>query len=605
MSTSTSSASPSTADQPEIGDHALLSDGRSMALVARDGTVDWWTMPQDPRLGLCDAVLDPDGGRFVLRPVADAEVTRRYVGASMVLETTFTTADGTLVVTDALSLHNGALLPWVELARRVHCRSGVVDVEWEFRPASLLGRGLRPFEEDRGRLRTVVDEVALAVQSWDAGDAAPDGDGVRGAMTMTAGQDALVAVVGVVGSAPLPRPSRTEVEARIGRTAGTWATWSEGVRFEGRWRDQVHTSARVLKALVDPVGGAILAAPTTSLPERIGGGLTWDYRYCWMRDASFTVDALLRVGMVEDAHAAVTALLRMAATTSPRLQPFYRVDGTRPEGTTELDLPGYRGSTPVRHGNSAVSQLQLGGWGDLLEALWIYVRSGGDLDADGGRVVAELTDELCTLWREPDAGIWELGQTRHYTISKMASWVAFDRALRLADAGQVRGDTARWAAERDATQEYVRAECWSQDRGTYTFFAGSDGLDAACLLAARTGFADPRGPEMAGTVRAVREELMDGPFVWRYSGQQDVEGAFLACSFWLAEALVRAGDLDGAAEQIDGTLRAANDLGLLAEEYDPAVPRLLGNFPQGLSHLALVNAAALYAEARDGRGAMD
>ncbi len=302
-----------------------------------------------------------------------------------------------------------------------------------------------------------------------------------------------------------------------------------------------------------------------------------------------------------EAHRAITALLRAAQGTRPDLAPFYRMDGSVPEHTTELDVSGYRDSRPVCSGNRATDQLQLGNWGDFFEAVWLYVRRGNDLDERSGALLADEADRVAEIWQRQDSGIWELPTARHYTISKMGAWVALDRAVCLADEGQLTGYVANWRDQRDAIRAFVETRCWSEAKSSFTFHADTEDLDAACLLAARTGFVDPRSAEALGTIDAVRRELADGPFVWRYSGMREVEGAFLACSFWMVEALAEAGRLDEATKAFEGALAATNDLGLLAEEYDPERGEQLGNFPQSLSHLALVNAATMIDRASKGR----
>jgi GH15 family glucan-1,4-alpha-glucosidase len=302
------------------------------------------------------------------------------------------------------------------------------------------------------------------------------------------------------------------------------------------------------------------------------------------------VDAFLRLGLHDEVHAALTFLLRCVRSTTPGLKVFYTLDGAVPGTEATLNAPGYRDSRPVRSGNGAAAQTQLGTFGDLFAAVWRYVEAGHLLDPPTGRLLADLADRCCDLWRTPDAGIWELHDDRHYTASKIGCWVALDRALRLYEARQLAAEHPhRWAGERDAIRDWVHRHCWSRTKKSYTFYAGTDDLDAAVLLAAQNGF--DHGPRMADTISAVRRELGDGPLVHRYTGMQKDEGAFLACSFWLATALAKTGRRDEAVAQMDASVALANDVGILAEEMDPAGRAMLGNLPQGLSHLALINAA--------------
>ncbi len=573
---------PGVARAAPIGDHAVIGDGRAVALVDRAGVVDWMTLPEDPRTAVFDALLAPaEGGRFLLAPEGDVEVDRRYRSGSMVLETRFRTTSGELVVTDCFTRHDGARLPWVELARRARCTSGRIDLAWAVEPSMLLGRTPTGLRSHHDLLQAEAEGFRLGLLPWDAGDPEHTDRGVRGRTAMVSGDEALLTLVLVVGE-PLPRPDRAEVASRIDRTVETWRDWSKGIEYEGRWRDQVHQSARALRLLIHEPDGAVMAAPTTSLPERPGGPKNYDYRYCWIRDASFTIDALLRIGLVEEAHHAITALLRMAARTAPHLAPFYRADGQVPQDVTEVDVPGYRGSQPVQEGNAAAGQLQLGSWGDLFEAVWLYVRRGNDLDEGTGRLMAGLADRVCEIWSEEDAGMWELPATRHYTISKMRCWMALDRALRLAEADQLEGETDRWRRE--------------QSRGP--------ALRRGAVLVRREGRASPSTPTpMTSTPRAswprgsasspattsgcwapsppCGPSWPRAPFVWRYSGERSEEGAFLACSFWLAEALLRAGRLAEAEDQLDGVLAAQDGLGLMSEQYAPGAGRDARELPPG------------------------
>jgi GH15 family glucan-1,4-alpha-glucosidase len=393
------------------------------------------------------------------------------------------------------------------------------------------------------------------------------------------------------------------VELRLEGTVNAWKRWLGGPKgYDGVWKEHVLRSLLVLKLLIHAPSGGIVAAPTTSLPERIGGKRNYDYRYAWVRDSSFTLDALLRLGYHEQAHGSLTSLLGALESTHPRVQPVYTLQGEPLREEQELDLPGYRGSRPVRVGNDAGGQLQFGGYGALLATTWRYVEDGNLLDERTGTQLAEVVDLLATIWQNEDSGIWELPETRRYTQSAMASWEAFDRALRLAERGQIPAHADAWRSAAEAIQEWVDANCWSEERGAYTMYPGTDALDASCLLAARIGFEDPSGERVVGTMEAVRRELGRGPLLYRFSGMDEEEGAFVSCSFWLVESLARAGLLDEAAELMDELVEIGNDVGLYAEEIDPETGEFLGNFPQGLSHLALVNAAVIFEEAVSAAG---
>ena len=374
------------------------------------------------------------------------------------------------------------------------------------------------------------------------------------------------------------------------RTIDRWREWSASIEYDGPWRTAVCRSAIALKLLLYTPTGAIAAAATTSLPERIGGDKNWDYRYSWVRDSSFTADALISLRLHEEVQAAVTWLLRTLQSTAPDLHVFYTLDGEVAEGQLDLDAEGYRGSQPVRAGNGASQQSQLGTFGDLFDTMWRYVSAGHALDPGTSHLLAELADRCCDTWLTPDAGIWELPEQRHYTISKMGCWVAVDRAVQLTEVGEINsGHVDRWRAERAQMKDWINEHCWSERKQSYTFYAGADELDAATLLAARTGF--DTGERLAATIDAVRSELCRGPLVYRYSGMDKEEGAFLACTYWLVEALAVVGRRAEAKVLMDEAVGLVNDVGLLAEQMDPRTRGMLGNLPQGLSHLALINAA--------------
>ena len=584
-----------------IQDYAALGDGRTVALVARDGCIDWYAVPTlDSPPGFA-AILDPrQGGRLRLAPSGAYEVERHYVQDTNVLETTFRTPTGSMRLTDALNVGTAGPLPWGELVRRVDCDEGEVTVHWEVRPGSRF-RTTRPWVELRAGVPVLtLGDQHLAVRVFDLGEPELDGHEARGTVTLRAGQSGLLALSSV-DREPIRLPGRQEIENRLEDTKTSWQLWTDHVGYDGPWRDAVVRSALVLKSLIFSPTGAIAAAPTTSLPEAIGGGRNWDYRYSWIRDSSFTIDAMMRLQLHEEVHKTLSWLLDTIARTAPELEVFYSLDGQVAREEEEVDLAGYRGSRPVRSGNGAASQLQLGNYGDLLESVWLYVEHGNRIDERTARTLSGVADRVCDIWRHPDSGMWELGEQRHYTISKMACWVALDRMLRLVETGQMPPQHAdRWRTERDDIHAWVDEHCWSASKRSYTFHAGTDELDAAVLLAGRTQFADPTGERFNTTIDAVCRELATGPLVYRYSGMREVEGAFLACSFWVVNALTLAGRLDEAKDLMDELVGLANDVGLYAEEMDPSSKDMLGNFPQGLTHLALVTAASTYVDVSRG-----
>lgn len=579
-----------------IADYAAIGDGRTVALVARDGSVDWLCLPDLDSPSVFAAVLDADrGGRFALAAEAPAEAGRRYLPDTNVLETTFTTADGTVRVTDAMALPSRDLGPTRELIRRVECVAGRVAIRWHVTPA--FGYAAEPTRlARRGGVAVALGRRdALAVCAWDAGEVQIDDGAIFGRFELAESESALL-VLCAAHQEPLVFPTREHVEGRLGATIAYWRSWAAQRMYDGPWREAVIRSALALKLLVHAPSGAIAAAATASLPEEIGGERNWDYRFCWVRDSAFTLEALLHLGCPEEAEAFFWWLLHASQLTHPRLQVLYRLDGGERARERTLDLDGYRGSRPVRIGNDAAAQTQLDVYGDLLQTALIYAEAGGRVDRETGRRLAGIADLVCDIWRQPDSGIWEVrSQPLHFTHSKMMCWVALDRALRLCDGGHVPSrHAATWRREAQAIAEFIETRCWSQRLGSYIRHAGGEELDASVLLGVLFGYGAEDPGRLASTVSALQRELGRGALVHRYSGEDGVrgaEGAFLCCSFWLADALARIGRVEAATALMDELIALANDVGLYAEELDPDSNELLGNIPQGLVHLALVNAA--------------
>jgi len=512
------------------------------------------------------------------------------------------TARGTVRVTDAITLDNGGTLPWFELVRGIEGVSGTVPLRFRITPR--FGAGEKPEETRSERLGEAVLAVSrttvLALHPFDAGEPHHTNDEITGLIEVGAGERVLL-VLRASHDEPIPVARREWVERRLRDTARDWERWLAEAGVEGEWNAEVRRSALALRAMTYVPTGAIVAAPTTSLPERIGGDRNYDYRYGWVRDTAFTLDALINLGLLVQVHASFAWLLRAIERTEPDLHVFYDLDGETTSSDKELELEGYRGSRPVRRGNAAANQLQLGCYGDLLETAELYVREGNAFDGRTAARLAGILDHLTTIWQQEDAGIWELPDLRHYTLSKIAVWTAFDRALRLVERGQLPRERAeRWRETAEKVREFVDRECWSEQRGCYTMFPGSTRLDASILRMSRMGFIDVAGDRFSTIIDEIRNELDAGEgLLYRYSGQQRVEGAFVACSFWLVEALARAGRVDEARRTMRQAVGHANDVGLFSEEIDPETGSFLGNFPQGLSHLALVNAAAAIRDADD------
>jgi GH15 family glucan-1,4-alpha-glucosidase len=589
-----------------IQDYALIGDGRTCALVARDGSIDWLALPRLDSDTVFARLLDAErGGAFELAPEIDFRVERAYVDSSNVLQTTFVTARGTVRVTDAITLDHGGLLPWFELVRRVEGVTGSVPMRWRITPRFGVGEeaGETAIELLGEAVRASSRGLSLVIYPFDAGEPHHTESEIGASFETEQGSSGLL-VLRATHDEPIPLARREWAERRLVDTVADWKRWLAEAGVEGEWNAAARRSALALRLLTYVPTGAIVAAPTTSLPERIGGDRNYDYRYSWVRDTAYTLDALINLDLLVQVHASFAWLLAAVEKTEPNLHVFYDLDGEIVSDEAELELEGYRGSRPVRRGNGAAGQLQLGCYGDLLETAELYVRDGNALDDVTAGRLAEILDHLTTIWTKEDSGIWELTELQHYTVSKLGVWTAFDRALWLVENGQLPRDPAeRWRECAKDVREFIERECWSESRGCYVMFPGSGKLDASVLRISRMNFLDLQGERLGPLVDAIRDELdAGGGLLYRYSGQQRAEGAFVACSFWLVEALARAGRVEEARKTMREVLARRNDVGLFAEEIDPETGAFLGNFPQGLSHLALINAAAAIRRADGSEG---
>ena len=567
----------------------MVGNKRTAALVALDGSVDWLCVPRFDSPSVFGALLDTErGGRWTLQPADPFEAERRYIDGTNVLETTFKTETGTVCVTDALTRAPARPIAWNEFVRRVECPRGSVRMRWRVEPRFDF-KGLPPEIDDERLMRH--GDLVLSLQTWDAGDTHVQDDGLEGEFELHKSDSALL-VLSSFRDRPVAYSERPEVERRLEGTCDNWQRWSEGAKYDDRWREPVVRSGLALELMVHEPDGSMIAAVTSSLPERIGGDKNWDYRYAWVRDTTFAMDSLLRIGYRDGVHAMLTWLLHTARRTHPRVHTFYGLDGRVHDHADQLDWNGYLGSTPVRVGNDAGSQLQLGNFGDLIHSTWLFVNAGNALDDESAHQLADVATLLCDLWRNEDCCIWELDDRRHYTQSKLSSWLALHRALQLADDGQLpQTHCDRWRTERDALREFIDTKCFDESRGVWKRDAQTDDLDAAVLLMAGMDYVPPDDERIHATIDTVRRDLGRGPLIYRYTGMDKEEGCFLACSFWLVEALARCGRRDEAAELMDELVALSNDVGLYSEMIDPSTGAMLGNFPQALTHLSLVSAA--------------
>ncbi|MGH2680210.1 MAG: glycoside hydrolase family 15 protein [Actinomycetota bacterium] len=589
-----------------IRGYAAIGDGRTVALVALDGSIDWLPVPDLDSPSVFAAILDArEGGRFALEPDVPYTATRRYLPDTNLLETTFSTGGGEVRVTDGLLFHGGGLVPLRELVRRIEGVAGTVPMRWIVEPRFGYSSAATRIVARDGVAVASSRADAIAIRSFGAGHPEIGGGRISGRAEVGSGSTSMIVLSAARGE-PLVFPGRVEIVTRLDETRDAWRTWVATLAYDGPFRDAVLRSGLALKLLVFAPSGAIAGAATTSLPEEIGGVRNWDYRYSWIRDAAFTIGAFLALGYPTEAKAYFWWLMNASQITAPRLQVLYQLDGDPRARERTLALSGYRDSQPVRAGNAAVDQTQLDIYGSLLQCAWLYSNAGNRFDRDVAARLARIADLVCEIWTGPDSGIWEVrSEPRQFTQSKMMCWVALDRAISLAASRRIPADrVSRWNRERDAIRAFVEERCWSDRLHSYVRSAGSDDLDASVLLGSLLGYADPAGPRMAATLDAIDRELRDGPFVRRYSGQDGVpgaEGAFLACSFWYADALARAGRVHQAVDLMEQLVGMANDVGLYAEEADPGDGAFLGNFPQALTHLALIGAAASIAESGWGR----
>jgi GH15 family glucan-1,4-alpha-glucosidase len=584
-----------------IEDYALIGDGRSCALVGRDGAIDWLCLPNFDSPSLFGAILDASrGGSFTLQPQAPFHSSRRYLPDTNVLETTFETDRGIVRVTDAMTLPNHDLAPLREVARIVEGVAGTVPMTWSVAPRFKSGasagraawRGCVPVATCGGE--------AAAVASWDAGLPEWRDDTIVSRFDAREGQRATLALTFAFAE-PLIVPGRDAVERRLADTIAFWQKWTRERGYEGPWAGAVLRSALVLKALIFAPSGASVAAPTTSLPEEIGGSRNWDYRFCWIRDSNFAIAALLNLGCYDEAQSLFWWFMHATALTEPELHVLYRLDGGIGAAERALSLEGYRRSQPVRVGNGAIEQTQHDVYGCLFETAQLYSDGHRPIDGDIGASLGAIADYVCDIWKRPDSGIWEVRNGPfHFTHSKVMCWVALDRAAKLAERGEVPAHPDRWRREADAIRTYVDANCWSDRLRSYTRVAGSNDVDASLLMLPMVKFTEPTNPRVHGTIDAISSQLRHGDFVYRYradDGLPGVEGCFLNCSFWLVSALARVGRADEAGVLMERLLAHANDVGLYSEEIDPATGVFLGNFPQALVHLALIDAAMAVREA--------
>lgn len=598
-----------------IADYAIVGDCRTIALISRQGSIDWLCLPAISGPAVFAAILDRRlGGRFAVRPSAPFRTERRYIDGTNVLETTFITATGRIRVTDLMVLNGtaaGALEAERELLRVAEGVDGEIELEVRYDPrpdyararARLVHRGaaLGWVFQHKGQAFRLLAEMALR--------SAEDGSGLIGEVTLRPGDRVRFSLSHATHDMLIIPPMGAEADRRLERTVQWWQGWSAQCSLDGPHRDRALRSVLTLKLLTYSLSGAVLAAATTSLPEAIGGGRNYDYRFCWLRDAATTLRAFADLGFRNEGRAYLDWLLHATRLTRPKLMVFYDVHGRNRATLRELShLEGYRGSSPVRIGNDADMQVQHDVYGSAISAAAAYIECGGTQQRDERRLLVAYGRQVCKTWRLPDSGLWEVpGPRRHYVHSKLLCWSALDALLRLHDQGQIAVPRDEFLREREAVRSAIETQGFlvaADGRGSYVGAFGEDWVDASLLLMGRLGFHGPNDPRMIATADRIWRELGREGLVLRYLPEVDGlgsrEGAFGICAFWGVELLALQGRLPEAEALFERVASLANDVGLMAEEYDPASGAALGNVPQAFTHAGLISAALVLAQAKTG-----
>jgi GH15 family glucan-1,4-alpha-glucosidase len=596
-----------------IGDYALIGDCHSAALISRQGDIDWCCLPRFDSGSAFGRILDAEnGGHCSFTPTDGGpwEYSRRYVDETLVLETTLDGPSGEAKLTDCFTMSTDPRSSEREIVRVLEGVRGSIELELRIAPRFDYGQ-VRPWIRRHGhRLHSAIGgNDALVVWCERELEEDPDHELVA-RVTLGAGDRIRLSISycppEIIDAEGVSETDAQAIDDGIKATVRWWRDWVQTVRLQGRDEPAARRSAIVLKALTYAPTGAIVAAPTTSLPEAVGAGRNWDYRYAWVRDSSFSSRAFAELGCAAEADAFRAFIMRSAAGHASDLQVLYGVGGERRlRSDTVEGLEGYRGSSPVNVGNQASAQEQLDAYGELVNLTWRWHRRGHSPDDDDWRFLVSLIEHAAERWSDPDCGIWEWpGKPEHFVHSKVLCWSALDRGIRLADECMRRAPTRRWKQARDELRKTIERRGYDRKRGVYVQTFGRKELDSALLLLPTVEFVDWGDERMVRTAAAIREELDAGDgLLYRYrrkDGLAGQEGAFLCCSFWLAECLARAGDLNEARAVFDNTIAKANDLGLFSEEVDPKTGELLGNFPQGLTHLSHISAAVALSESQSG-----
>jgi pentatricopeptide repeat protein len=602
-------------DYPALSDYGYIADCHSSALVSNDGSIDWCCMPRVDSRSCFGRLLGwQQGGYCQIAPVGQYETTRRYLHDTLVLETTFRTQHGVARLLDCFTMCKGGQLhPHQQLLRIVEGIKGKVTFQADLVPRFDYG-AIKPWIR---RHRHHQQDYYIAIGGSDglmiSGDlplTMKHRHDLIGSCTVVAGQRAHLSCLyrrpEELDAGHLTCPAIQTLDQRLDETIAWWRAWSTQGRTAGRYAEQVRRSAITLKGFTNAPTGAIAAAPTTSLPEALGSSRNWDYRYTWIRDSAFTVRSLAELGYVKEADGFRRFIERSAAGSAEEIQIMFGVGGERRLYEYEIDnLPGYRQTAPVRIGNAAEGQLQLDVYGELLELAWTWHRRGNSPDSDYWEFLVGLVNAAAACWQQPDRGIWEIrGAPRHFVQSKVMCWAAFDRGIKLVEELGHEAPLAAWKQARADVRRAVEAHGYNAERGVFMQAFGYPEMDAALLLLPVVGFVAYDDERMIRTTDAIRQSLEEDGLLRRYApdndGLEGKEGVFLPCSFWLVECLARQGRLDEAHRVFQRVMATGNDLGLFSEEYDTQTKDMLGNFPQGLTHLSLIAAAVALTEMEAG-----
>lgn len=581
---------------PPIGDYAFISDSNSVALVSREGSIDWCCMQRVDAGSCFGRLLDWEkGGYCAITPRGSYSSSRRYIEGTLVLETTVEAEAGEVRILDFFTMAaDPQEYPYRQLLRIVEGVRGYVELDLTIAPRFDYGEVKPWLRQEEVRLYSATGGNNGLLIASDADIATSAGHTLEATMRVHAGERLRLSIVSVpsvrVDEQTFERPDVETTDRRMEETLEWWRNWSSRLDYEGPDRTGVHRSAVVLKGLMHDLTGAIAGAATTSLPESIGGSLNYDYRYNWIRDSFLTVHSLAEIGFTAEANRFRRFIERSAAGDVDEMKTIYGVGGERRLTQIPLShLEGYRGSRPVHIGNAAADQLQLGIYGELMNLAWYWHRRGNSPDDDQWRFLVALVEKAAQLWREPDSGFWELGETQHFVFSKAMCWAALDKGIRLAEECMRRAPVQRWEETREEIREAVESEGYDEERGIFVQSFGNKELDASLLLLPKMEFIDYADERMVRTTDAIREGLGEGGLIKRFINPE--EGAFVACAFWLAECLARQNRIKEARQTFERAVGASNDLGIFSEEYDTQHSQLLGNFPQGLSHLSHIMAA--------------